>query len=206
MGLLDQAGAVNCPGRALWEAHPQELEAGDTRQLPRCSKYLKFGLWACLRACRLRSTLPPSGHHPVQADRRKGLVLQSQRISQSSQHHQGSLHRAGQSGEVMWPSPNHTSVFVFGSREQISLTLSRCRKPTRSRLTGSSCTWWSFRSTEARCPRWWRVPKAECGLRRSPRTRSPTRHCTGTTFERHRDSNAPSGRASNAPSGRPWRR
>lgn len=165
----------------------------------------KLGLWTCLRACRLRATLPSSGHHSVQADRHKGHVLQSRRICQSSQHHQGSLHRAGQSGEVMWPSPT-TQRFVFGPREQISFTLSRCRKPTRSGPTRSSCTWWSFRSTEARCPRWWRVPKTERGLTRSPRTRSPTRDCAGTTFERRRDSNAPSGRASNAPSGRVWRR
>lgn len=92
--------------------------------------------------------------------------------------------------------------FAFGSRKQLWFTLSRCSKPTRSGLTRSSSTWWSFRSTEARCPRWWRVPKTERGLTRSPRTRSPTRGCTGTTFERHRDSNAPSGQASNAPSGR----
>lgn len=83
-----------------------------------------------------------------------------------------------------------------------SFTRSRCRKPTRSGPTRSSCTWLSFRSSEARCPRWWPVPKPERGPTPSPRTRSPTRDCTGTMFERRRDTNAPSGRASNAPFGR----
>lgn len=198
-------------GQVLWDVHPQDLEAGDTflATPKRTCLFFKLGLRVCLRACRLRSTLPSSGHHSVQADRHKGHVLQSRRICQSSQHHQGSLHRPGQSGEVMWPDPTTLRClkrFVFGSREQIWLTLSRCRKPTRSGLTRSSSTWWSFRSTEARCPWWWRVPKAERGLTPSPRTRSPTRDCAGTTFERRRESNAPSGRASSAPSGRLWRR
>lgn len=77
-----------------------------------------------------------------------------------------------------------------------------CSKPTRSWLTRSSSTWSSFRITKARCLGWWRAPKMARDLTRSPRMRSPTHDCTGMTYERHRDSNGPSGRASSAPSGR----
>lgn len=52
--------------------------------------------------CRFRSALPPGGHHSVQADRPAGHVLQSRRICQPAQHHQGPLHWISQSGEVMW--------------------------------------------------------------------------------------------------------
>lgn len=49
--------------------------------------------------CRLRSALPQGGHHSLQADRYKRHVLQSRGISQSPEHHPGSLHRISQSGK-----------------------------------------------------------------------------------------------------------
>lgn len=89
-----------------------------------------------------------------------------------------------------------------GAQEQTSIMLSCCRKPTRSWRTGRSSTWWSFRITKARCPRWWRLPKTEHDLTRSPTMRSPTHDFTGPTLKCHRDSSAPPGPASSAPSGR----
>ncbi|XP_053291673.1 28S ribosomal protein S5, mitochondrial isoform X2 [Pleuronectes platessa] len=51
-------------------------------------------------AFRLWSSLPPGCHHSVQADGDPGHVLQSGRIHQLPEHHQGALHRISQSGNT----------------------------------------------------------------------------------------------------------
>lgn len=157
--------------------------------------------------CRIWAPLPPRRHHSLQADRPSGHVLQSGGICESPQHHQGPLHWVSQSGETnsrCLPVIRPTERYEFSVEPRL-LHPPVCppgRKRTRRWPTRSSFTSWSFSHSEVLCPWWWRVLKTGCGPTQSPRTRSPTPGCTGTTYKPLREPSARLGRASNARSGR----
>lgn len=65
--------------------------------IPACTYFISHFLSGFVG--RLWPALPPGRHHSVQANRRKGHVLQSGRICQSPQHHQGPLQRISPAGE-----------------------------------------------------------------------------------------------------------
>lgn len=71
--------------------------------IPARTYFISHFLSGCVG--RLWPALPPGRHHSVQANRHKGHVLQSGRICQSPQHHQGPLQRispAGEGGKVFF--------------------------------------------------------------------------------------------------------
>lgn len=65
--------------------------------IPACTYFISHFLSGCVG--RLWPALPPGRHHSVQANRHKGHVLQSGRVCQSPQHHQGPLQRISPAGE-----------------------------------------------------------------------------------------------------------